>query len=1083
MPYWCQFFAPDCTSWWARSSSEKGLNLKRFKRGLWITSAVAILIFAAAALFAARLAREPLAIGFADSYLREQAEGLLPGYELAFETSTLFWNRRLDTLDLQLLNIELEKADGTIVARLPRLGVALSLDAFLSGKIRPTRIDLFGPQVRLDWSAEKIRNSLSGPAERHTNAAQAVVTRERPAVVQLIEELLAGEGAKGRLPELSAVRIERGEIWLRETASGTLWLFPDTTLTARRSGKAVALEIDLKLEAPGTRAAIEVRFEPRGPGAGRLELEVTGLDLGTLADSVGLGEDLGLVHAPLAGTIAIRLADSKIAEARFDIRMGEGRIHLPAFFPEPPLIKQAAVQGEYVAAGRILRIEAFEIMLTSGHINGNILLSLPGPEGGKPSLSLDAVLEDADIRQVLNYWPQRLAAGGRRWIDLNVTKGHVVSLKAIARFDPDDWGRKPLPADVLRLDFSFENVEAHYRRPMPPLVGAKGIGVLVGANLDISVDEGSTDNIPVFDTKFRARHLGDRKRHNGEVTVRTQAPLRDILRLIDYEPLQITSRKKIDPAAMDGVVSAELRFRFPLDRSTTMQQIRYDISARVSEFEIPALFRDGGLTGGLLDVRVNNEGLTASGRIHLKETAFDLMWRQRFGVLPAGVLPSRFELDGTLTAKNLERFGLRAIDRMSGTARARILIEGRGVDLVRGHGKLDLSRSEINAPRFAWYKDANTDGMVEFDLAWRPAEFKVENIIVDSSGLQAAGNLASDRATGHLNYLRFSRFETPGTKMVLNYQVKGLEVPVLQIEAERFDASFYLARRFESSQKEKLPLDITMTAKQASGLNGITFSDVKLSALAPDGEWLVASITGSHADGTPFMVDLSASDTGRILTIRSGNAGHTGLALDVFPNGSGGRLQLDATIPGYKGLDGMQGRLRIRDLRVVKSSALLTALSEKKPRGLDEMIGEGGLTFKRVVLPYTFSKGVIEITNGKANGPAIGFTLEGQMDRQREVIHVNGVMVPAYALNSLLGKVPIVGDIITGGAGEGIFAVTYRVEGDLDDPQVTINPLMVLAPGILRKMFEGPKGELPSEEAEPEPPESSPNRPRSPRPH
>ena len=1077
MPYWCQFSTPDCTSWQARSSNEKGLKLKRFKRGLWIASAVAIFVFGGAALFAARLAHGPLAIGFADSYVRQQAERLLPGYELAFERSTLFWNRRLDTLDLQLLNIEIKKADGTTVAHLPRLGVALSIEAFLSGKIRPTRIDLFGPQIRLDWSAQELWNRLSGPVARHPDTAQVLVKGQRPAVVQLVQELLGGEGATGRLPELSAVRIERGEIWLRETASGTLWLFADTTLTARRSGKAMALEINLKLEAPGTRAAIDVRFEPRGPGAGQLELEITGLDMGTLAVAVGLGKELGFAHAPLAGTMAIRLADSKIAEVRFDISLGQGRIHLPSFFPQPPLIKLAAAEGVFMARERSLRIEAFDLLLTSGEINGNMLLILPGPEGGKPSLSLDAVLENADIRQALNYWPERLAAGGRRWIDLNVPKGHVVSLKAVARFEPDDWGRKPLPADVLRLDFSFDNVEAHYRRPMPPLVGAKGSGVFVGPNLDISIDQGSTDNIPVFDIKFRARNLGDRQRHNGEVTARTQAPLRDILRLIDYEPLQITSRNKIDPAAMDGVVSAELRFRFPLDRGTTMQQIRYDVSATVSEFEIPALFRDGGLTGGLLDLRVNNEGLTANGRIHLKETAFDLIWRQRFGVLPAGVLPSSFELEGVLTAKNLERFGVPAIDRMSGTAGVHILVEGRGVDLVRGHGKLDIFGSKISAPRFAWYKDANTEGTVEFDLAWRPAELKVQNIIVDSTGLQASGNLASDRATGVLNYMRFSHIETPGTKMVLNYQVKGLEVPVLQMEAERFDASFYLERLFDSSQKEKPPLDITIIAKQASGLNGITITDLKLSALAPEGDWLVASITGFHADGTPFMVDLSASETGRILAIRSDNAGHTGLALDVFPNGSGGRLQLDATIPGYKGLDGMQGRLRIRDLRVVKSSALLTALSEQKPRGLDAMIGERGLTFKRVVLPFTLSKGVIEITNGKANGPAIGFTIEGQMDRHRQVIHVNGVMVPAYALNSLLGKVPIVGGILTGGSGEGVFALTYRVEGDLDDPQVTINPLSALAPGILRKMFEGPKAELPSEEAEQARPESSPNRP------
>jgi hypothetical protein len=1067
----------------AQSSSEKGLDLKRVKRGLWITSAVAILVFVAAALFAARLAREPLAIGFADSFVRAQAAGLFPGYELSFETPTLFWNRGPDTLDLQLINIELKKEGGASVAHLPQLGVALSLDALLRGKIEPTRIDLFGPQIHFDWSAENVRNRLMASTAEGAEPGEPLVTNERTAIVQLVEELLGGEAATGRLPELTTVRIEHGEVWLRETASGAVWLFPDTTLMARRNGKAVSLDVDLKLEAAGTRAMLRFNFEPQGPGAGQVDLEVSGLDIGTLADTVGLETEFGYVQAPLAGLIAIRLADSRIDEVRFDLSMGEGLIYFPNLFAQPPLVKQAAALGDFQAAERVLRIETFDILLTSGNINGDMLLTLPGPDGGKPSMRLDAVLEDADIRQVLNYWPQRLAPGGRRWVDLNVAKGHVLSLKATARFDADDWGRKPLAADALRLDFSFENAEAHYRRPMPPLVGARGIGIFVGSNLDISVDEGSTDGIPVFETKFRARNLGDRKRHNGEVTARADAPLRDVLRLIDYEPLQITSRNKINPEAMDGVVSAAVRFRFPLARGTPAQQIRYDVSATLSEFEIPALFRDGGLSGGLLDVQVNNKGLAASGRVHLKEAPFDLIWRQRFGTLPAGTLPTTYELGGAMTANDLERFGLPALGRMSGTARAEIMIEGRGIDLVRGKGRLDLFRSEIDAPRFAWSKDANTEGVIHFDLNWTPQQLKIGNINVNSSGLQATGQLASDRETGLLDYLRFSKIETSGTKMVLNYQVRGLKVPALQMEAERFDASFYLTRLFEPSQAEKPPLDIELFAKEASGLNGIKFTDVKLSALAPEGDWLVASITGLHQSGEPFTVDLSVSDTERILNIRSDNAGLVGLALDIFPNGSGGRLRLDATIPDHKGLDGMEGRLSINDLRVVKSSALLTALSEQKPRGLDEMIGENGLTFKRVILPYTINQGVIDIAKGRANGPAIGFTLEGQMDRARQLIHINGVMVPAFALNSLLSRMPIVGEILTGGEGEGIFAVTYRVEGNLEDPKVTINPLSALAPGVLRKLFEGPKGELPSEEAEQEPPESSPNRPRSPRPH
>ena len=48
---------------------------------------------------------------------------------------------------------------------------------------------------------------------------------------------------------------------------------------------------------------------------------------------------------------------------------------------------------------------------------------------------------------------------------------------------------------------------------------------------------------------------------------------------------------------------------------------------------------------------------------------------------------------------------------------------------------------------------------------------------------------------------------------------------------------------------------------------------------------------------------------------------------------------------------------------------------------------------------------------------------------------------------------PLLGKILTGGEGEGMFAALYRVEGPMDDTRVSVNPLAVLAPGILRQLF------------------------------
>jgi len=62
--------------------------------------------------------------------------------------------------------------------------------------------------------------------------------------------------------------------------------------------------------------------------------------------------------------------------------------------------------------------------------------------------------------------------------------------------------------------------------------------------------------------------------------------------------------------------------------------------------------------------------------------------------------------------------------------------------------------------------------------------------------------------------------------------------------------------------------------------------------------------------------------------------------------------------------------------------------------------------------------------------------------------------VPAYGINSLLGNIPVIGELLQGGEGEGLFAATYTASGKLSQPSFSVNPLAALAPGFLRGLFE-----------------------------
>ena len=107
----------------------------------------------------------------------------------------------------------------------------------------------------------------------------------------------------------------------------------------------------------------------------------------------------------------------------------------------------------------------------------------------------------------------------------------------------------------------------------------------------------------------------------------------------------------------------------------------------------------------------------------------------------------------------------------------------------------------------------------------------------------------------------------------------------------------------------------------------------------------------------------------------------------------------------------------------------------------------------------TWSEGRLSSDLLRAYGPSLGITARGHLDLEGETSEVRGTLVPAYSINRVLGAIPLLGFLLTGGEGEGVLGVTYVLSGSLEDPQFSVNPLSVLTPGFLRGLFNLPTGE------------------------
>lgn len=270
--------------------------------------------------------------------------------------------------------------------------------------------------------------------------------------------------------------------------------------------------------------------------------------------------------------------------------------------------------------------------------------------------------------------------------------------------------------------------------------------------------------------------------------------------------------------------------------------------------------------------------------------------------------------------------------------------------------------------------------------------------------------------------------------------------------------------------------------------------EIALDRLVLTSRLALAPATGRIGDagpGEPFLAvegpanggaltRLALTDAGRGLTLRltTEDAGRLLGDAAYFRGGIGGSLVLDVAIsPDAPDMD---GRLLIRDIVVKNSPVLGRLLSVASITGVLEELTTGGLAFSSVESRFRRRDGRLYLERSRALGGSIGLTIEGVYDETGDRLDLSGVFSPAYLLNGLLGEVPLLGSLLTGRRGEGVFGFAYTVRGSSKSPAVAVNPLSILAPGALRGVLEAMSSSDPAPDPAPRAPGTMPALPAPP---
>jgi uncharacterized protein YhdP len=1040
-----------------------------------------------------RLSTGPISVDFVTPYLEESFADNQRGLSLDVKETLLTWGGGARTLDLRARNAQILNADGSTLAALPEVAVSLSLSALLRGMFAATDVDVIDARITLVREADG-RFSLAT-----RSAAEAVPVEEAEPELSavlpaLIELFMEPRERRRALDYLDVVRVVDGQLIVIDRRLNTFWFAPEARMELRRHERGVAavMGLDVAVGAETASADLAVLFDQA-----QQKITVAGqladLNADALAAVAPLPEVLSGLHVPLAAHVQASLTlQGKLTSASFDVTGGAGEISAPPFLREPKAVAGLSLRGRFDGTTRRLTVSSAKLEFGAAERPGPSV-SLSGTlldRDGDLEIVADAQLSALPAEELADYWPPDVEVGAREWVTENITAGRVEDARfSLAAAMPGS------EADAFELvslagQFELKDLTVHYLRPLPPITDVQGHASLDGPDLKFRVSEGREGALRIGETSVDILDMPGQSRI--EIAGTVSGPVRAALEVLDHERLNLLERVDLDPASASGEVATELSVAIPLVGEITFERIAIGATADIRQGGVAKFLLDRDASDMNLALTVDTDSLTLAGPLRLAGVPAIMDWQEDF----TGEAEVRTRLDLQLPevdAAGRRALGLDLAPYVEGPlgvgAVATIAQDDNGTVAVSA----DLAEARLSLPFLRWEKPAGDDGALELSLAMRgEAVAAIEGFDLRAGTLAAEGRaelkdggrdfqtLRFDELAIHGSTLRDVTVQRAGEGLAIDLGKGVLDAAAFLTDDEEPAAEEEAEKEEEAAEDEEgMPLRITGAA-----LDSIYFDEgrylrradlslersrtgwerVRLHGEVPEALWRVrqdGSLVSDGANGQQLKTfDLTfgpAGDGTYRLDARMNDMGAALRALGIIDTIEGGALEITGTSTGPAPYHPLDGRIEAKDYVLRQAPVMAKLLSLASFTGISDVLSGEGLSFKRLVGDFNLKDGVVSTDLLRAYGSALGLTAKGTLNFVEDAIDIEGTVVPAYTVNRILGEIPLLGWLLVGGEGEGFVAVVYGIDGELSDPQVSVNPLSVLTPGFLRGIF-GLKG-------------------------
>ncbi|MGH7100939.1 MAG: DUF3971 domain-containing protein, partial [Acetobacteraceae bacterium] len=866
------------------------------------------------------------------------------------------------------------------------------------------------------------------------------------------------------LSELSALTIRDAEITVIDRKLGITWYAPtaEIQLTRTRSGGLDGMA-QMALQLKGHRAHLAVTAMLDGRDRLHVAAHLSAVRPSDLAALSARFAPLAAVDTPIRIALHLRFGPRfGLENARLEADAGPGALTFGgASVPLKGAMLVIATAGEDA-----LTVRRAELQLTG-----------PAGRDGPTVFGTGHAFRDADgvwqgdfavatkavpMADLGRYWPPGIAPGGQKWVAAHIRGGTADHASAAFGFAyaPRD--------DAFALEGAFGTIAASglvvdWLPPMPPLTdGAATLSIVSPDVLSIAVRHAAQGRLMVQGGTVTISGL-EQDNQDATIAAHITGPLNDALALLTRPELHLLSRHPLPVHAVAGTVDAHVTIALPLLANEPIDQIAVDAKAELAKVDLADVAAGLDLKAGAFHLAADNAGMTLAGSGALAGITTRLNYTMDFNAGPPTAVNQRLDASANTTAASLARAGLvdagGTIDGPIALSAA-LSIARNGTISARLAAGLTGARLRIAPLGFVKPPGVEAKASANVRMSGQRIE-AIDAFDLTGAGLSVKGSASF--ADGRPQLVRITRATLGRTNLTGSVRFPGPGAPVaIVLAGPLVDLSSHFTRTRPQAgapqparitSKLGLPWSLDAHFGRALLAHGRSLTGGVLHAQSNGRLITNADLSASLAHGELVSLTLTSKGGRRALSITSANAGELLAALDVTDRIEGGKLSLSADIDDEAAAQPLAGTAKISDFHVRNAPALAKVLQAMTLYGLADATSGPGLGISELVAPFKLENNTLSLQDARAYSSSLGLTARGTIDLALDTAKLSGTIVPAYFFNSLLGRIPLIGRLFSPEKGGGLFAAAYSIEGPLNDPRVTVNPLAALTPGFLRGLF------------------------------